>query len=174
MKRLYSSPDLQRIWNHSLETVQVTSELCKIARFAQEADAKLAGLMHDIGQLALAALGEAYQKQYAALVAQGWYPVEIERRLCGSGHAAIGANLLEDWGFPSDLIDAIRFHHSPSESRSPLTSVLFLAECWTDNGEDVYDPVEHRAATDRLGIQGTRLNLGQQRDADLDLLRFAA
>ena len=99
-KNLYSSPHLQRIWNHSLLTVNAVEKLCQQAKYPDPADAKLLALLHDVGHLVLAALGPRYAAMSAELLARGLYPVEIERRLCGSTHAEIGAELLTAWRFP--------------------------------------------------------------------------
>ena len=172
-KNLYSSPHLQRIWNHSLLTVGVVDELCQQAQYPNPADAKLLALLHDIGCLVLAALGPRYAAISAALLAQGLYQVEVERRLCGSTHAEIGAELLTSWQFPQDMAEAVRNHHSPSKSSSTLASLLYCGECWTDTGEDVYSPIEHADSMDHLGLQDQKLHLGSRPNAGLNLLRFA-
>jgi putative nucleotidyltransferase with HDIG domain len=174
MKNLYSLPHLQTIWNHSLRTVDVVDELCQHAGYADTADARLLALLHDIGHLVLSALGPSYMASRAKLLAEGLYPVEIEHRLCGLTHAAIGADLLSSWQFPKDMVEAVRYHHNPSDSGSALTSLVYCGECWTDNGEDIYNPIEHDAAIDVLGLKGINLHLGTQHRPDLNLLRFAA
>jgi hypothetical protein len=35
MRRLYTTPHLQRVWNHSLDTVEIAREVCKMAGIAQ-------------------------------------------------------------------------------------------------------------------------------------------
>jgi hypothetical protein len=52
--------------------------------------------------------------------------------------------------------------------------LVYCAECWTDRGEDIYNPVEHHYAIDLLGLQGRTLHLGTRHKPDLDLLRYAA
>ena len=46
-------------------------------------DARLLALLHDIGDLVLSSLGSSYTALHAKLLADGLYPVEIERRLLG-------------------------------------------------------------------------------------------
>jgi putative nucleotidyltransferase with HDIG domain len=174
MKNLYTSPHLQQIWDHSLFTVSVTAELCEQIRYSDAAGANLIAMLHDIGQLVFSALGPSYQNSRAKLLARGLYPVEAERRLCGVTHAEVGADLLSSWQFPTDLIEAVRYHHRPSKCKSLLASLVYCAECWTDRGEDIYNPVEHHYAIDLLGLQGRTLHLGTRHKPDLDLLRYAA
>jgi putative nucleotidyltransferase with HDIG domain len=174
MRRLYTTPHLQRIWNHSLETVEIARELCKMAGIVQSDEASLAALVHDIGQIALAALGERFENRYRQLHNEGLYPVGIEQLLCGITHAEIGADLLSDWHFSADLVEAVRCHHSPSNSSSVLTSLLYIAESWADSGEDVYAMAEHTHALNRLRLDPANFVINKRSDLNLGLLRFAA
>jgi putative nucleotidyltransferase with HDIG domain len=174
MKNLYSSPPLQSVWNHSLRTVEAMDDLCKQTRYSHTTDARLAALLHDIGHLVLFALGDEYSVARASLLDLGIYPMEIERRLCGLTHAEIGADLLLSWEFPRYMTDAIRHHHAPFQSDSVLTALLYSCECWTDSGEDVYDPLEHQHAAGLLGLNAVQFSGDRQHRADLRLLRFAA
>jgi putative nucleotidyltransferase with HDIG domain len=174
MRTLYTTPQLQRVWNHSLDAVEIVREVCRIAGIAQSDEASLAALVHDIGQIALAVLGERFENRYRQLRNEGLYPVEIEQRLCGLSHAEIGADLLSDWHFPADLVEAVRCHHSPSKSRSALTDVLYIAESWADVGEDVYGLAEHTHALKRLRVDPAKFVVSRRNDLDLRLLRFAA
>ena len=91
MKNLYSSPHLQRLWNHSLLPLSPLSMIYpQKTHFAQAPDARLLALLHDLGRLVLIALGDEYIASEARLLAQGMYPVEVERHLCGFSHAEIG------------------------------------------------------------------------------------
>ncbi len=137
-------------------------------------EASLAALVHDIGQIALVALGERFENQYRQLRSEGLYPVEIEQRLCGLSHAEIGADLLSDWHFPGDLVEAVRYHHSPSRSRSALAGVLYIAESWADSHEDVYGIAEHSHALKRLRLDSANFFVNKRSDPDVHLLRFAA
>ena len=40
----------------------------------------------------------------------------VERELLGFDHAEVGSRLLERWGFPPELVSAVRFHHDPARS----------------------------------------------------------
>lgn len=173
MKNLYSSPHLQQIWNHSLLTVSVIAEFCHEVRYSDVQSAKLVAMLHDIGQIVFSALGSSYLTSYWKLLAQGLYPLEIERSLCGMTHAEVGADLLTSWGFPEDMSEAVRHHHSPSKSTSILTNLLYCSESWTDHGEDIYNPVEHDHVIRALGLHGRRLDFGKRFKPDLKLLRFA-
>ena len=78
-------------------------------------DTFTAGLLHDIGKLALAvnfeeeyrhALNEARAKNVPA-----W---EVEKEMFGATHAEAGAYLLSLWGLPASVIEAVASHHLPA------------------------------------------------------------
>jgi putative nucleotidyltransferase with HDIG domain len=175
IRKAFSSPELRAIWNHSIEVVQIVNELCTRIGFAQREDAMLIALVHDIGQLSLFALGPPFQERFASKSKQGKFPVQIERELCGLSHADVGADLLKDWLFPADMVDAVRNHHEPSSSGTRLAFMIHLAECLSDNKEDVYRLADHASALERLNITGPQLlTVNRQPDSDLNTLCFAA
>jgi putative nucleotidyltransferase with HDIG domain len=175
MKSSYGSTQLKEVWNHSIEVAQTARKLAELSQVTLPEEACLAGLVHDIGCLVLVGLGRSYETKFAQLRTRGAYPVEIERRLCGSDHAQIGADLLESWSFPADMVESVRYHHSPSGSTLALASLMFVAESWVENDEDAYDRNEHSFALRCLNLTGGDLpSIRDGDNADLALLRFAA
>lgn len=91
-------------------------------------DTLLAGLLHDVGQLLLAQ-NMPSQFRNALLLARekGTTLYEAELEVNGATHAAVGAYLLGLWGLADPIVEAVAYHHSPSQSMSdsfsPLTAV---------------------------------------------------
>jgi putative nucleotidyltransferase with HDIG domain len=177
IRRAFFSPHLHRIWNHSIDAVQIARHLCRQLPSFRQDEVALLTLVHDIGQLTLFALGQHYSNLYAELRRGGQYPLQIERALCGSSHAEIGADLLNDWGFPADMVDAVRNHHEPSRSDNILASFMYLVESFSETDEaGVIDLAEHaRALTlTRVDFRRTELVTPDRRlDSDLVILRLA-
>ena len=172
--KMYSSPPLRRLWDHSLATAQVARQFADIAGIST-AEASLLALVHDIGLLVMFALGEVFESAYLELQVSGLTGITAEEKLCSVNHAAVGADLLADWNFPSDMCEAVRHHHSPSLTTSPLASLLYVAESWQEKNEDVYLLSEHAGALQRLGLR--QMSVGGVRetlDADLQVLRAVA
>jgi HD-like signal output (HDOD) protein len=101
---------------------------------ASQRDAKmddqcfLAGLLHDIGYLVLAAgLTEEYQRVLAAARESDLPTWQIEQEMLGATHAEVGAYLLGLWGLPAPVVEAVALHHRPrsglAQTFSPLTAV---------------------------------------------------
>ena len=73
-----------------------------------------------------------------------------EKEIFGSNHAEVGAYLLNLWGLPESVVEAVAFHHQPrvihSNSFSPLTAVYtsdifhrFSEEAILEKPETVFD-----------------------------------
>lgn len=93
-----------------------------------QAQAFLAGLLHDFGILVLASHDSSEYHNViskASLMEQPVYA--IEKLVLGVTHAEAGAYLLALWKLPPKVVEAVLFHHfpkaSPSEGFSPLTAV---------------------------------------------------
>ena len=91
-------------------------------------DAFVAGLLHDIGKLVLAASFKGrYCKPLAAGRADGLAETAVESDRFGASHSDVGGYLMNLWGLPSPLVEAIAFHHCPEKSMSgnfsPLVAV---------------------------------------------------
>ena len=102
---------LQVAWRHSIATAVVAEALGS----AEEQQVPLlytAGLMHDVGRLALFQVsGEKYGEIISMEFANIQEFLNAERLQFGCGHDDAGAFLAAAWGFPTALCDCIRFHH---------------------------------------------------------------
>ncbi|HUH64668.1 MAG TPA: HDOD domain-containing protein [Terracidiphilus sp.] len=76
--------------------------------------AVLAGALHDIGKLVLAArLPIPFEQALAA--SRRHRPLhEAEKEAIGASHAEVGAYLLSLWGLPAPVVDAVFRHHQPA------------------------------------------------------------
>jgi putative nucleotidyltransferase with HDIG domain len=152
IKSLFGSARLRAIWNHSLDAAQAAQHLAEISGVMEPKQAFLAGLVHDIGRLAMARLPEKYQTRYNHLTDMGCEPFLIERVLSGFSHGEAGARALKIWNFPDDFVEAVEFHHQPEKTQGKFAALLYLTEHWTDSCEDVPSALRFRAALERLGM----------------------
>ena len=95
-------------------------------------DAFTAGLLHDIGRVALVAqLGLDYQVE---IVDPAWHAAmtlhEREQALLGFDHRLLGATLLATWQLPAFLAGVARCHHDGAIAAAdePVTAAVALAD----------------------------------------------
>lgn len=91
-----------------------------------------AGMLHDLGQLALAATAPGefrmvldYQKKNDCLIS------EAEQAVIGMDHTQIGAHLANIWNLPAEICEAIEYHHQVAGScslHSPIADLVHVAE----------------------------------------------
>jgi HD-like signal output (HDOD) protein len=85
-------------------------------------EALVAGFLHDVGKLILAAnLPEEFQRLATSPEPT---PLEAERAVFGTTHGEVGGYLLGLWGLPTAVVEAISLHHAPGETLTPKFSAL--------------------------------------------------
>jgi HD-like signal output (HDOD) protein len=152
---VYDSPCMRPLWRHALESADTAAYLALRTQFLSAPEAALAGLVHDIGALAISLLDRGATSACNRLRAAGCPPTVAEWIVCGFDHAEAGAVVLETWGFPTDLVQAVRHHHAPEKSDTALAAMLYLVEFWTCGDEDLPSAV-------RLDLAAQRLDLSRQ------------
>lgn len=122
--------NMNRLWEASTETGSLARAIAK----AEQAPALVidqsytAGLLHDVGKLVFAAnVPKRYDATLTTAYDQGIPLWEVERQEFGATHAEVGAYLLGLWGLSDPIVEAVVFHHYPSDcvgnTFSPLTAV---------------------------------------------------
>lgn len=116
--------DLTQFWRHSLRTALLSKMLAGRIPHASSEEAYLAGLLHDIGTLALQV---SYPVRYAALFYQHADSAEsmlTERHEFGTDHCELGASLIGDWQIGTFLQDAVAYHHAAPRDLVNATSIV--------------------------------------------------
>jgi len=122
------SVSLENLWNHSIICASLSQTIAK----AEALDTKtvesafVAGLVHDIGRLLLAANEpERYEAAMAGLAdPEGKEGLLAETEAFRASHALIGAYLTGLWGFPDAVVQAVAYHHTPRECPNQKLGVL--------------------------------------------------
>ena len=107
-----SSPFIVACWRHNLATALVCQRLSE-AMGVPESNGYTAGLIHDIGQLALLTVFPDYEKVLASAGEREINPLEVERELFGLDHAEAGRWLLGQWNCPLELQNVAARHENP-------------------------------------------------------------
>jgi putative nucleotidyltransferase with HDIG domain len=116
--------DLEKgdLWRHSIAVSVVAEKLIEEIGIKAEPEFFTAALLHDIGKLLLGRHVADYLEVINARVTPERSFQTIERDVLGTDHAEIGARILQNWSFPSNVVNAVRWHHEPD--RAPEISVM--------------------------------------------------
>lgn len=116
-----------RVWRHNRWAASAARAIAEAEGLDPDSveNAAVAGMLHDIGALLLAASRPAdYQRVIAAGAQESAARLEIEQEIFGTTHAEVGAFLLGLWGLPDSVVDAVCYHHKPRESSHSKFCVL--------------------------------------------------
>jgi len=119
------TPSLLRCWRHNLACGILCEELAP-AYFLPKDPCYTAGLLHDVGKLALLA---AYPEDYAGMLDLAErYHVDVnecERGVFGLDHCEAGQWLMKEWRFPDEFQEITGLHHQePSNGRVNKATVV--------------------------------------------------
>lgn len=120
------------LYRHSLTVAVGADLLAKRSGLVKPELAYTAGLLHDVGKLALAYVApEAFPglREFQAREQCAWR--EAEHRLFGYDHCDVGGELMDAWTFPENLVDVVRFYTRPrlaAPANQPLVAHVHAAK----------------------------------------------
>ena len=133
-----NSTDLHGFWMRSLKAAVFARELAKKMSYPHSEEAYLAGLLHDVGRLALLSAAP-YEYSSNFMAKDDERLCSIETSTMGVTHAEAGAWLIERWNLDSFLADSVRYHHEPIgrlKSAHPLIRLVCLAHLFSSYKSD--------------------------------------
>jgi HD-like signal output (HDOD) protein len=133
MSRINNVPtghfNVHNMWLHSLGiafSMLVIAHAMPAEQRPPDDQVFLAGMLHDIGYLALAYVDPALsEKLHKRLVVEPDSDLlEIEQQLLGISHSELGALLAEHWNLPEELVGVLRHHHVPRTATAGMVRRL--------------------------------------------------
>jgi putative nucleotidyltransferase with HDIG domain len=122
--------DLDAYWRHCLACGVLARNLAQRLDLPDPERYFVAGLLHDIGRLAMFTI-KPRRSQLLFAAAQGPPRLfnQVENDIFGFNHATFGSILLRKWNVPFDLVMKVLHHHDPHHSRNPRENgVVHLAD----------------------------------------------
>lgn len=114
---------LEQFWRRSLSTATAARTLAKTSAPALAEDAFIAGLLCDLGILAIwAAARDEYLPVLESARNQGLPLHTLEVKSLGATHAHIGCALIKSWKLPDLLCDVVGSHHDEGVLELPDSS----------------------------------------------------
>ncbi|MFN7977222.1 MAG: HDOD domain-containing protein [Vicinamibacterales bacterium] len=172
-------PAVQRCWRHNIATAS-TAEQIALRLGGSPADAYTAGLLHDIGRMALIV---AHPKQYPAFLdaadVRGVELLELERNLLGMDHCEAGEWFAQQLLLPQVFQDVAGHHHNvdavgPSDMLPRVAAACQLADWmgyWVTPlpGDADHDPAVLDRIAQRLPLAQRATLLGEVADLVADV-----
>jgi HD-like signal output (HDOD) protein len=120
---------LAALWTHSNAVGAIAKRIATQECPAIATDAFTAGLLHDIGEVVLAANLPVQAAAVLELIGREKISkLAAEKQIFEATHIEVGAYLLSLWGLPNAVVEAVAFHHTPNadttEAFTALTAVL--------------------------------------------------
>lgn len=123
--------DMDSFWEHSLYTGVIARILAGRMRAPNTERYFVAGLLHDIGALAMYCQIPDRAADALRRAREEITPLHvIEQETLGFDHGAVGGELMRVWRLPDSLAEAVRHHHVPVRAEQhPLeTAIVHLAD----------------------------------------------
>lgn len=130
--------DLGNFWRHSLGSAILAKRLAKAANYPHVEEAYLAGLLHDVGKLAMLATFPAEYRRALAENNDDTWLTRWEENTLGFTHAEVGAWLAARWELEGFLADALLYHHEAADQVAqahPLVRIVWLAHSMDEEPE---------------------------------------
>jgi putative nucleotidyltransferase with HDIG domain len=139
---------------------------------------RTAGLLHDIGKLALAAnLPDRFNSVGRLMRLDGSASIEMEQEVFGATHSEVGGCMMGSWGLPMPIVEAVALHHHPacflSRNFSPLTAVHVANALSRAESADHFNALVERDYLAVLGLESKISAWWSAGQAELQRIRSA-
>jgi HD-like signal output (HDOD) protein len=115
--------DIKEFWKHSLAVAVAADIIGQRSGFDNPSELFAAGLLHDLGKLALAKLAKKKFNNAVEIASKGQMTLRSAEREVGlPTHDKVGGILAEKWRIPPALRAAIALHHQRYELRMQTVS----------------------------------------------------
>jgi len=152
------------LWRHSLAVSVAAEGLVKELDISGAEEFFTAALLHDVGKLVLGNVVQDGFDQIEMALEQDVSFETAENMVLGTNHADVGAEILTQWSLPVDIVNAVRWHHTPESAAKDDTmlDIVHIANVLClmigiGAGRDglQYSPSE--VVTERLGLESYHL-----------------
>ncbi|MEI6208253.1 MAG: HDOD domain-containing protein [Desulfuromonadales bacterium] len=159
--------NMTSFWRHSIACGIIARSLAVYRRESNVERLFVAGMLHDVGQVVLAAARpEAIRELLEAQRDTGRLYPELERERLGFDHSGLGGTLLNKWKIPASIVEPVACHHNPgsAEQFRLETALIHIADIVCQaielgQGAEWGVPPLDEPAWERLGVSPHILGL---------------
>lgn len=108
--------EVEKTMLHAVRTATIAKAIARHERRDKQTieHVFLAGMLHDVGTLVLAAeMPDKWSEFAARMAVPGTSASGTEREIFGVSHAFVGAYLLGLWALPNPIVEAVAYHEEP-------------------------------------------------------------
>jgi putative nucleotidyltransferase with HDIG domain len=123
--------NMQSFWMHSIGCGLAARAIAKNLGERQVESYYTASMLHDIGSLIIyKEIPDKAREILTRCKSEGLSLSIVEEEVLGFTHTEVGAVIFTQWGLPESLVEAVRYHHRPSEAKEfPLfPAIVHLAD----------------------------------------------
>jgi putative nucleotidyltransferase with HDIG domain len=128
--------DVNEFWKHSIGVGIASETIAKYVRHPTPSDLFTAGLVHDMGKIAVCAYNVDIPSEVTKLAIEHKLSyTEVEEKFHIPKHTEVGRLLAEKWRLPQHMTNAIKWHHEKtlpargalSQEMNRNVDIIFLA-----------------------------------------------
>ncbi|MBX2837592.1 MAG: GGDEF domain-containing protein [Gammaproteobacteria bacterium] len=138
--------DYNHFWLRSLTSATLAKKIALLLKLKDAESYYLAGLIQDIGVLALATVRPTLYKSKKISSTLHFDTIVVEQTELGLDHSDIGAWILKQWEFPEQYIEVTGNSHildpDSSELNKVISVVSHLADLWSSESLDLPEELE--------------------------------
>lgn len=113
----YRSYNRENLWDHMIGVATAARHIAQVCHKAVPEEAYLAALLHDFGYILVDQNLHKRFRQVIDRIDEDVPTCEAETAILTFDHCELGAAAAANWQFPTQIVDAIRYHHRPSAYR---------------------------------------------------------
>lgn len=125
--------DMKRFWTYSFCTAFIAQELAKKDGLTIKEQEKIyiCGLMHNIGEIAVAKRSPKTALLIEKLMDKGVHPWVAQKEQLGFHYTDCSAKMMDAWGLPKDIVAVVNLitSSSPQEQAKPVRLISIAAQC---------------------------------------------
>lgn len=148
------------LWQHSLGCAVVCNVLAKRLGVSDPEEVSTAGLIHDIGKVAIKMELPQQYAEMNTIVKERQVPRRVaEMEVLEIDHAEVGSWLAKNWNLPNKLVEPVAFHHDPTKAKEAklATAIVHFGDIMIrglgcGHGEDVWVPTLNPQAWELLKL----------------------
>jgi putative nucleotidyltransferase with HDIG domain len=148
------------LWRHSIAVSVAAEGLVKELKVDAGEEIFTAALLHDVGKLVLGEFVKEDFKQIETAVSEGIAFETAETIVLGTNHADTGARILTNWSLPTEIVNAVRWHHAPenADQTSTMLDIVHVANFMSmmigiGMGRDGLQHQPSVEVSDRIGLE---------------------